>query len=585
MGLFAKAKSATREQFGWLRSYNLSTFTDDTLAAIIVTVLVVPQSLAYALLAGLPPQVGIYASIFPLIAYALFGSSKYLQVGPTAVISLMTAVAISAFPEEFRVTAAAVLAVLTGIILVILALLRAGFIMNFVSRSVVSAYITGAAVLIVVSQIKHILGVQSDGRTVLSMLKSLWNALPDTNSVALAVGLLTILFLWMVKRFLGWWLVKMGMRAKRAKLIARIAPIIAVIAGIGVSAALRLPETAGLNVVGVIPQGIPPFAIPMESLETYQLLFVPAVVLALVAFVDSMSTAQTLAAKTRSRIDADKELLAMGASNAFAGVTGGYPVNGSMSRSAVNFSAGGKTQMVGIVTAILMVLTALFLTPLLTYLPLATLAALIIVACFSLFQFDVLWRVWVYNREDGLTALITFFAVLLIGVQWGVVAGVVLSMAFHIRSTLRPNMAIVGRFPGTEHYRDATKFNVETHSEVKTLRIDESLYYANARYLEDKIARIVRDNPDMRDLVLMCPAVNRIDASALSSLETINQRLESADIKLHFSELHSHVKERLHRSHFLDKLSGQIFLSQQEAMEALEPEPDWSQFSDHIDIH
>ena len=585
MGAIAKITNSVRDQFSWLRGYRAGTFTTDLNAAFIVTILVVPQSLAYALLAGLPPQIGIYASIFPLIAYAAFGSSRFLQVGPTAIISLMTAVAISVVPEESRILAAAILAITIGVTMIGLGLLRSGFIMNFVSRSVVSAYITGAAILIMVSQLKHIFGVQTEGRTVVGMTRSLFSALGDTNPIAFLVGALTLIYLIAVKESLPLYLVKRGIRAKRAKLISRMAPMLAVLAAIGITAWLNLSQTTGLSVVGEIPRGIPPFRLPLDHWDLYQLMLVPAIIIGLVGFVDGMSTAQTLAAKARNRIDADKEMLGLGVSNLAAGVSGGYPVNGSMSRSVVNFTAGGQTQIVGILTAGLMLLTALYLTPYLYHLPLATLAALIIVACLSLVQFKELWKVWVYSREDGLTALATFFAVLFLGVQWGVVAGVVLSMAFHIRATLKPNMAVVGRFPGTEHYRDASKFNVETNEIVKTLRIDESLYYANARYLEDKIARLVHDSPKMTDLILMCPAVNRIDASALSSLEAINRRLESAGVSLHFSELHSHVKERFHRSHFLDNLSGQVFLSQQEAMESLEPEPDWSMYDDHVDIH
>ncbi|MGB0908566.1 MAG: STAS domain-containing protein, partial [Maricaulaceae bacterium] len=182
-------------------------------------------------------------------------------------------------------------------------------------------------------------------------------------------------------------------------------------------------------------------------------------------------------------------------------------------------------------------------------------------------------------------AVATFLSVLLLGVQWGVLVGVIFAMALHIHTTLRPHMAIVGRFPGTEHYRDAERFNVETDKEVVTLRIDESLYYANARYLEDKVARLLTENSDMTDLILMCPAVNKIDASALSSLHEINKRLMSGNVRLHFSELHSHVRERLYRSSLIDALSGRIFLSQHEAMEALRPEPNWSHFFDHVDIH
>jgi SulP family sulfate permease len=256
-----------------------------------------------------------------------------------------------------------------------------------------------------------------------------------------------------------------------------------------------------------------------------------------------------------------------------------------MSRSAVNFTAGGKTPFVGLLVAIFMALTALFLTPALYNLPLSVLAALIIVACLSLLDFRSIWRTWTYSRADGITAIATFLSVLIFGVQWGVLVGVVLAMVLHIRMSLTPHMPLVGRFTGTEHYRDADRFIVETFETVKTLRIDDSLYYANARYLEDRVAKIVSDHPQMTDLILMCTGVSRIDASALSSLTEINKRLKSVDAKLHLSAMQSVVRERFYRSDFLEKLSGNVYLSQHDAMIDLQPEPDWSQFSDHIDIH
>jgi len=577
--------SAVSRQWDWLRDYNGGVFTEDLVAAIIVTILLVPQSLAYALLAGLPPQVGIYVSIFPLIAYAAFGSSRYLNVGPTAVISLMTAACIATIPEGTRLISAAALAVMTGAILLIAGLFKAGFIMNFVSRPVVSAYITGAALLIIFSQLKHIFGITASGNTVFALLGDLRANLPNTNKIALWVGLSAIGVLWFIKKYLAYGLIKLHVKSRNAKLIGRMAPILIVTIFIGISSFFGLADKFDVRVVGRIPAGLPPFDFPMLPMQELHALLVPAIVIAIVAFVDSTSTAQELSARARGRIDSNKELLGLGASNIIAGISGGYPINGSMSRSAVNFSAGGQTQVVGLLVAVFMALTAVFLTPVLKALPLAVLAALIIVACFSLLDFKSLWRTWIYSRADGITALATFFAVLLLGVQWGVLVGVVLAMALHINATLQPYMPLVGRFPGTEHYRDAGRFNVETNEIVKTLRIDESLYYANARYLEDKVARVVAESPEMTDLVLMCTAVNRIDASALSSLEEINKRLKSAEIRLHFSDMQSRVKERLFRSSFLDRLSGQIFLSQHEAMEELGPEPDWNQLSDHVDIH
>lgn len=581
----AKREKNFLSHLDWVKGYSTPIFTDDLVAAIIVTILLVPQALAYAILAGLPPQVGIYASVFPLIAYALFGSSRHLAIGPTAVISLLTAVAIAAMPAEIRVVSAAALAVMVGLILLIFGVLRAGFIMNFVSRPVVSAYVTGSAILIIMSQLKHVLGVTAEGGTSLSLARSLWVNMGGTNGCALIIGLMTVLFLVSTKRYLAYFLLKRGLKARRARLVARMAPIVAVVTSILAVTFFNLDAEYGIKIVGDIPKGLPLFSLPVLNWEHYETLLIFALVIALVAFVDSMSIAQAFAARSRTHVDANKELIGMGGSNLIAGLSAGYPINGSFSRSAVNFAAGAQTPVAGILTAAFMAVTALFFTPVLSALPLATLAAMIIAACFSLVDLGALWRTWMYSRADGITAILTFLAVLGLGVQWGVLVGVVLAMALHIRMTLKPHMAIVGRIPGTEHYRDSARFNVETSETIKTLRIDESLYYANARYLEDMVAGLVADSPEMTDLILMCPAVNHIDASALSSLQEINKRLKSAGVNLHFSELHSQVKERLHRSKFLEKLTGEIFLSQHEAFEALEPEPDWSQFSDHIDMH
>lgn len=579
-----RLSSAVKAQWGWVGDYNRSQLSSDFVAAIVVTILLVPQSLAYALLAGLPPKVGIYASITPLLAYAVLGSSRQLNVGPTAVISLMTANCIVELPEELRVVGAAALALMVGAMLVGAGFLKAGFLMNFVSRPVVSAYITGAAFLIIISQLRHIFGVDGGGRTAFDMITNLSDQLVQTSSITLVVGCAALLFFYLARNSIAYRLVKAGVSSRRARMLSRMAPIVIIIVFILTSWAGGL-DRAGLAIVGEVPGGLPPFKIPFIEAGLIQDLMVPAAVIAIVAFVDSTSTAQELAARQRGSINANRELFGLGAANIAAGLSGGYAVNGSMSRSAVNASAGGETPLSGVIVAALMALTAVFLTPLLKPLPLAVLAALIIIACLSLLDFRAIWRTWVYSRLDGLTALATFLAVLLLGVQYGVLAGVVLAMALHIRTTVNPHMPLVGRFPGTEHYRDAERFVVETNEQVKTLRIDESLYYANARTLEDRVAQIVAENPSLTDLILMCTAVNRIDASALSSLETINNRLKASKIKLHFSDMQSRVRERLFRSNFLDRLSGQIFLSQHEAMEALRPEPDWSFLDDHIDIH
>ena len=413
-------------------------FGDDLVAAIIVSVLLVPQSLAYALLAGLPPQMGIYASIFPLLAYSLFGKSRQLSIGPTAVLSIMTAAVVITFPESQRPDVAIILAGLTGVTLLLLWAVRGGLIINFVPRPVVSAYITGAALLIIVSQLKHIFGVPVEGRTVLSMSRSLLSSIDGASTVTVIIGVGMIILLVLNKRFMPRLLLRTGLTRSRARMLSRLMPVVIVSLSIFASAVLSLSTVYGVSIVGHIPAGLPRTNIPTVSLELIEGLIVPAIVVAIVAFVDSMSISQTLAAKSRQRSSPNHELLGLGAANVAAAIGGAYPVNGSLSRSAVNVAAGGRTRWVGVFTAGFMVLAALFLTPYIKFLPLAVLAGLIIAACISLLDFRQIYRTWSYSQADGITAILTFLGVLVFGIQWGVLIGVILAMSLHIRATLKP---------------------------------------------------------------------------------------------------------------------------------------------------
>lgn len=578
-------KSYIIKNYEWMAGYNRSGLVRDLISAVILTVLLIPQSLAYALLAGLPPQLGLYAAVFPSFAYAFFGSSRYLAVGPVAITSLMTLAVVAQMPEETRIVGAAILALLAGGFLCVFGLLRAGALSTFFSRPVVSAYITGAAFLIVLSQLKHVFKIDVTGRQVTEMVPSLLGNIGQAHGVSMMVGGGTILALYLISKFTYRWLRLAGLRKRHARICIRLSPILVIGVMMWLTIYFKLDSRYGLSVIGEIPAQLPDFSFPTASFEFWKSLVLSAFLISLVGFVDSVSIGQTLASKDRSRIDANKELLGVGAANIASGLTGAYPVAGSLSRSAVNFSSGAKSPLVGVFSACFVALAVLTIMPIFQPLPLAALAGLIIYSCFSLFNFKDIWNTWCYSRADALTAIGALLAVLLMGIQYGVLIGTALSMILHIKLTLKPHTVLVGRMTGTEHYRDADLYVVEEFDEVKTLRIDESLYFANARFLEDKIAQLVEENPKMRDLILMCPAVNRIDASALESLSVINERLHSLEIKLHLSELHAQVQQRLHRSNFMDKMSGQIFFTQHEAVEALRPEPDWSQFSDHIDIH
>ena len=555
----------------WGRAYDRGALTNDLVAALIVTIMLIPQSLAYAMLAGLPPEAGIYASIAPILLYAVFGSSRALAVGPVAVVSLMTAAALGQAVAETGAdyaAAALTLAALSGGMLLALGFLRLGFIANFLSHPVIAGFITASGVLIAASQLKHIIGVKAGGGTLPEMLAGLLSALPETNPITLAIGAGATAFLFWVRKGLKPLLVRLGLRPRLAGLVAKAGPVAAVAATTLLVAGLGL-EAQGVAVVGAVPQGLPPLTMPDFSLVLVTALLAPAALISLIGFVESVSVAQTLAAKKRQRIDPDQELIGLGAANLGAAFTGGYPVTGGFARSVVNYDAGAETPAAGAFTAIGLAVAAVALTPLIFHLPTATLAATIIVAVLSLVDFSILRRSWAYSKADFAAVSATILLTLGFGVEAGVSAGVAFSVALHLLKTSRPHVAEVGLVPGTQHFRNILRHKVETDPAILTLRVDESLFFANARFLEDMVQDRVAEGCAVRHVVLMCSAVNEIDFSALESLEAINLRLRDIGVGLHLSEVKGPVMDRLQRSHFLETLNGRVFLSQYDAWVAL----------------
>ncbi|KNG93642.1 SulP family inorganic anion transporter [Pseudaestuariivita atlantica] len=560
---------------GWAPSYNRDTFAADAIAAVIVTIMLIPQSLAYALLAGLPPEVGLYASIAPLVIYAIFGTSMTLAVGPVAVASLMTASAIGELvakgtPEYLG--AAIVLALISGLVLVAMGLARLGFLANFLSHPVISGFITASALIIAVGQLKHILGIDVSGHNLVEQVASLVGGLSGTNLATLAIGGGAAAFLFWARRALAPLLARAGLSPSLAASLSKAAPVVAVVATTLAVYLLGL-QSAGVAIVGDVPRGLPTPALPTFDAELWGTLFLPALMIGIVGYVETISVAQTLAAKRRERIDPDQELVALGAANIGSAMSGGFPVTGGFSRSIVNFDAGARTPAAGAFTAVGIALATVFLTPALFFLPKATLAATIIVAVLSLVDLETIRRTWTYSKSDFAAMLGTILGTLALGVEIGIAIGVLASLALHLKRTSRPHFAIVGRVPGTEHYRNINRHAVDTTPGVLSIRVDESLYFPNARFLEDTINDAVSLDPDVRDVVLMCSAINFIDASALESLEQIDHRLKDAGIRLHLSEVKGPVLDRLQRSDFLERLSGRVFLSQYEADEALKSGP------------
>jgi len=557
----------------WGRDYSRETLGNDLVAAMVVTIMLIPQGMAYAMLAGLPPQAGLYGAMLPLLIYALFGTSRTLAVGPVAVVALMTAAAagqVAAVGDaEFHLAALA-LAALSGGMLLVLGLLRLGFLANFLSHPVISGFITAAGLLIAGSQLRHLLGAPVEGKTLVDLIPSLMAHLKDIHLLTLLLSVLVLGFLFWSRKGLAPVLRRVGLSARAAGLAAKAA-LFAAVAASTLAVWLMGLDAQGVRTVGDIPRGLPGLSVPAFDLDLLTLLLVPAAMIAVVGYVESVSIAQTLAAKRRQSIDPDRELVALGAANLGAAMSNAMPVTGGLSRSIVNFDAGARTPAAGAFTAAGIALALVFLTPLFFYLPRATLAAIIIVAVASLLDFRALPRTWAYSRADGAAMAATIGVTLIIGVEQGLLAGVVLSLLLHLWRTSRPHVAIVGQVPGTEHFRNVRRHEVVTAPDVVAIRIDESLYFPNARFLEDCVNDEVAARPGLSHVVLMFTAVNEVDASALESLEAINARLKEAGVALHLSEVKGPVMDRLRRSHFLDQLGGEVFLTQFDAMMRLSP--------------
>jgi len=557
----------------WMSRYNRKTFSADLSAGFVVMLLLVPQSLAYAMLAGLPPQMGLYAAMFPLLLYALFGTSSALAVGPVAVVSLMLASAVGRVAEAGSsdyITATLTLAFISGLFLLAMGFLRLGFLANFLSHPVISGFISAAGVLIAASQLGYLVGVETNGSELMELLTGLFTA-SGIDPLSAGFGLGSLLALWWCRTALVRLLLRIGLPDSMALMLVRTSTVWVVVLATAICWWFGL-DHEGLAVVGAIPSGLPVLTLPSLSLDYWQVLIGSALLISAVGFVESVSLAQAFAARRRQRIDPDQELIALGMANLSASVSGGYPVAGSLSRTGVNVDAGAVTPAAGIITAGFLFLLLPWAGPILYFLPVPTLAATIVIAVIGLIDLEMIQRTWRYSKSDFTAMATTVVVTLVAGVELGILSGVVISVLLYLFRTSRPHMAVVGQIQGTEHFRNVDRFDVVLSPRVVTIRVDGSLYFANARYLEDQIYKRVAGDCELRHLILMCPGINDIDASALESLEAINERLGSAGISLHLSEVKGPVMDKLKRTGFQQELTGNIYLSQYQAMLQLEPE-------------
>ena len=558
----------------WLLNYRSQFLVGDITAGIIVTSLLIPQSMAYALLAGLPPQVGLYASILPAILYPLIGTSRVLAVGPVAVDSLMVAAAIANFSPQNTsayLALAVTLAFLVGAIEVVMGLLRLGFLVNFLSRSVTSGFISGAAVIIGFSQVKHLLGLKIPATESFSELVTLIiRNLSQTNWLTLALGIASVGILVYFNRPLVKQLKQRGWIDRQILPISKSAPLVVVILGTLLVWGLHLDRVAGIKVVGNIPAGLSSLTLPLLDWQTLKSLLPAAVAISLVGYMEGYAGGQALASKRREKIDANQELLALGVANLGAAVTGGYPVTGGVSRSVVNSAAGANTGLASIVTGLLVTVTVMFLTPLFYFLPQACLAAVIITAVYTLIDVATLRRMWAYDKGDAIAWLTTFGAVLALGVEQGIMLGALIALGLHLWRTSHPHIAIVGRLGDSEHFRNVLRYEVKTSPEVLAVRVDASLYFANAKYLENFLTQTIADRSEIKSVLLVCSAINLIDASALEILESSIADFRNLGIQFYFAEVKGPVMDKLAKIGFVDYVGRErFFLSTDIAMREL----------------
>ena len=557
----------------WGPNYRRDWLAGDAMAGLITAIMLVPQSMAYAMLAGLPPQTGLYASILPLVLYGLMGSSRALAVGPVAIVSLMTASTLTPMFETGSpeyIGGALMLAVLSGVILLLLGLIRAGFLVSFISHPVISGFTSAAAIVIGLSQIRHLLGLSLPRGSVMETVTGLFTNIAATKPVTFVIGIGAVAILMIMKGPVAKYLGKRGISEVMNQLITKSGPLIMVAIGTLLTAGLGLSGAYGVATVGDIPRGLPGITMPGLDVGLYAQLAPAAALIGFVGFLESISVAKALAARRRQKVDANQELRGLGAANIGAAFTGGYPVTGGFSRSMVNFAAGANTPLASILTALLVAVSVLLLTPLFFHLPRAVLAAIIVVAVAQLVDFRAMANTWRYSKADAVAQIATFGIVLLIGVEAGILAGIALSLILYLWRTSQPHFAVVGQVGDSEHYRNVERHKVRTDPEILLIRVDENLYFANSSNLEERIQHEVAERHDVTEVVLICSAVNFIDASALEALEELERNLQDAGVTLHLAEIKGPVMDRLRRTHFLENLSpGQVFLSTHDAVRTL----------------
>lgn len=558
--------------FIWLKRYSRQDFNGDLFAGIITAILLVPQGIAYAMLAGLPAQVGLYASILPPAIYAFLGTSRTLSVGPVSIAAIMIASVLSA-PEinalGSPVENAVILAAEGGGILLLMAVLRMGGLVNFISHPVLTGFTSGAAILIVCSQVPHLLGLSKLSCDFNISCYSVY--LSHTNEYTVALGGASLALLLFFGKPLSVFLTMLKVRKTWIIGISKCAPLIAVVMTTYLVAFYHLAEQNSVAIVGQIQAGFPSlnFAF-IDNAVQWKALLPSAFFIAMIAYVESVAIAKVTANLRNQKIDPNQELVALGAANIVTAFSGGMSVAGGFSRTMVNFSAGARTQMATLIAVVLLSVAVMFFTDQFTHIPKATLAAVILVAIIPLIKLRDIVKTWKYDRGDGFAELITLLGVLVMGIEEGIAFGVAITILSFLRRTSRPHIALVGKIAGTEHFRNVKRYQVETWNNLLLIRIDENISFANVSYIVDFIEQQASNTRALKHVVLIFSSVSHIDTTACEALEHFVHSLVGRSIVLNLAEVKGPVMDKLKQTDFLNHLSpGKVFFQTIDAVETL----------------
>ena len=569
--LFIKALSMSGffPIFNWLRTYTRQDFNSDLVAGIITAILLVPQGIAYSILAGLPPQLGLYASILPPVIYVVLGTSKTLSVGPVSIAAIMIAGVINS-PEVSAlgqpVQSALVLSAESGIIMLIMAVLRLGGLVNFISHPVLTGFTSGASLLIIGSQLPQLLGLKSfECQLALSCYQEY---LLNFHSNTLVLGATSLLLLMLFGHPLASLLKRTHLKPALSMAISKCGPLLTVV--LGTVIVCYINDGGGIRVVGIVPSGFPKLTIDFVESAPWRLLLPSAGFIALIAYVESVAIAKVTANLRGEKIQPNQELIALGMANLTTALSGGMPVAGGFSRTMVNFSAGAKTQIAMLIAASILAVAVMFFTPLFQNIPKAGLAAIILVAIVPLVRLGSIIDTWRYDSGDGIAELVTLLGVLVFGIEEGISLGILLTFISYLRKTSRPHIAVVGRIPNTQHYRNIKRHDVETWPNLLLLRIDENITFANVNFIESFINTEFKGNKKIEHIVLILTSVSDIDATALDTLEGLNKELQLSKITLHLSEVKGPVIDKLKKTNFFYQLKpGEVFFSTEQAINKL----------------